>query len=90
MNLLEAGVAENMHTEDKEKRFLRLQGGTVKNQVVFRMECAHGGGKLWSSGKIRISERMGMLKRSVRRLGGQIKVSRNGECVLAEVLMDGR
>ena len=32
MNLLEAGVAENMHTEDKEKRFLRLQGGIFWKQ----------------------------------------------------------
>ena len=89
MILLETASAE-IEKADPEKRFLRLQGGTVKNQAVFRMECAHGGGKLWRPGKIRISERMGMLKRRVRKLGGRIKVSRNGECVLAEVLMDGR
>lgn len=89
LDLLEAAVQEIRKAAHKN-RFLRLQGGTVKNQAVFRMECAHGGGKLWRPGKIRISERMGMLKRRVRKLGGRIKVSRNGECVLAEVLMDGR
>lgn len=88
MILLETASAE-IEKADPENRFLRLQGGTVKNQVIFRMECACGNEKTRSLGKGRASAGLGMLKRRVKKLGGKTKVSRKGACVLTEVLMDG-
>ena len=79
-----------MHTEDKEKRFLRLQGGTVKNQVVFRMECAYGDSRLRGSRKGSVLSELRMLRRYVKELGGQMKVLRDGERFQTEIITPGR
>ena len=89
LDLLETALSE-IRGADPGKRFLRLQGGTVKNQVVFRMECACGSEKTRSLGSCRASAGMGMLKHRVKKLGGKTKVSRNSAYVLTEVLMDGK
>ena len=89
LDLLETALSE-IRRADPGKRFLRLQGGTVKNQVVFRMECACGSEKTRSLGRGMASGGMGILKRRVKKLGGKTKVSRNSAYVLTEVLMDGK
>ena len=87
--LLETASAE-IGKADPENRFLRLQGGTVKNQMIFRMECACREGKLRRIGKDRGCARMGMLKHRLKRLGGQLTVSRGGDCVRAEAVLKVR
>lgn len=85
MNLLGIGMAENISWSGERKtRFLRLQGGTVKNQVVFRMECGRRNGK-WRE-KYGIS--YGALKRCVRRLGGQIDIIKRLERVQIQVVLE--
>ena len=85
MNLLEIGMAENISSSgDKETHFLRMQGATVKNQVVFRMECRRRNGK-WRE-KYGIS--YGALKRCVKRLGGQIDIIRSPERVQIQVALE--
>lgn len=85
MNLLEIGMAENISSSgDKETRFLRLQGATVKNQVLFRMECGRRKGK-WRE-KYMIS--YGALKRCVKRLGGQTDIIRSPERVQIQVALE--
>ena len=86
LDLLETALSE-IRRADTGKRFLRLQGGTVKNQVIFRLECSCKSETLWSLGKGRMSAGMGMIKRHVRKMGGKTKVSRNSEFILIEVLM---
>ena len=87
LDLLEAAMAEIERTEP-ENRFLRLQGGTVKNQTVFRMECSWGTGRLWRIKKGGASA--GMLRRCVNRLGGQMKIIREEDCIQTEVVLAGR
>lgn len=77
LELLDLAVRENAPAAP-EKRSLRLLGGTVKNQAVFRMECPDGARR-----------QMGSLKRRVKRLGGQMKVLRGGGRMSAEVLLNG-
>ena len=85
MNLLEIGMTENISLSgDKETRFLRIQGATVKNQVVFRMECGRRNGK-WRE-KYGIS--YGALKRCVKRLGGQTDIVRSPERVQIQVALE--
>ena len=83
LELLETAVRENEHAAP-EKRFLRLQGGTVKNQAVFRMECADGTKRHRGTGRC-----MRGLKRRVKRLGGQMKVLRDSGKMVMEVLLNG-
>ena len=86
LDLLETALSE-IRRADPVKRFLRLQGGTVKNQVIFRLECSCKSETLWSLEEGRMSAGMGMIKRHVKKLGGKTKVSRNTEYILIEVLM---
>lgn len=84
MNLLEAGVSENMHAEDKTKCFLRLQGGTVKNQVIFRMECRRGKYRWKKTGGISF----GVLKHCIKRLGGHIRIIRNPQQIEINIALE--
>ena len=84
INLFETAVTENGQAAPKE-RFLRLQGGIVKNQVAFRMECADGTKCYIGTGRC-----MRSLKRRVKRLGGQMHVQREGRCIRAEITIPGR
>ena len=83
LELLETAVRENEHAAP-EKRFLRLQGGTVKDQAVFRMECADGTRRHRGVGRC-----MRSLKRRVKRLGGQMNSLRGGGKMAMEVLLNG-
>ena len=89
MILLETASAE-IGKADPENRFLRLQGGTVKNQVIFRIECTCRDGKLRRIGKGRGCARMGMLKHRLKRMGGQLTVSKGGDRVRAEAVLKVR
>ena len=76
LDLLETALSE-IRRADQEKRYLRLQGGTVKNQVFFQMECANGSRRLRRISKVRTFAEIGMLRHHLKRLGGQLTVSRN-------------
>lgn len=79
INLFETAAAENEQAAPEE-RFLRFQSGTVKNQVVFRMECANGSG-----GPRR---HIRSLKRHVKKLEGQMQIQRDSGRIVTEVLMN--
>ena len=89
LDLLETALSE-IRRADPEKRFLRLQGGTVKNQVFFQMECANGSRRLRRISKVRTFAEIGMVRHHLKRLGGQLTVSRNKDCVKVKVLLAGR
>lgn len=85
INLLETAVTENGQAAPKE-RFLRLQGGTVKNQAVFRMECPIGKYRWKKPGTVFYTT----LKNCARRQDGLIGIRRDNGCQQIWIVLEGK
>ena len=84
INLLETAVTENRQVAPTE-RFLRLQGGIVKNQAVFRMECPIGKYRWKKPGTVSYTT----LKNWARRQGGLSGIRRDNGCLQIWIVLEG-
>ncbi len=83
MCLMETALTNDLKEGQEHK--VKLYGGTVKNQVIFRLEC----GMPERKGR-RDKREMKTLKDCVRQYGGSVHISKEENCMKIEVILTGK
>ncbi|MFC0701417.1 hypothetical protein, partial [Anaerostipes butyraticus] len=81
--LMETALTNDLKEGQEHK--VKLYGGTVKNQVIFRLEC----GMPERKGR-RDKRAMKTLKDCVRQYGGSVQILKEENCLKIEVILTGK